>query len=600
MGLLEINNGLLHIMENYLREKQGTFAENDLAIFIRNKITETISKAIHQVSNREFLVRASPGKGNWAEIPWICIFNENITRSAQKGIYLVFLFSADMKKVYLSLNQGFTFYKDNRITDRIDEFSSLIRDIILTEYNIGDYLREIDLNTENNLGKGYESCNIISKLYRIEDLKNPSTDIIEDINRFLNIYDYIYSQLPNKDIDLFYENLHKSLGEVKSRTKEERKSEDKYNMNLERNKMIDHIYDYISSKGFIFEKTDIANLYLSMKTKAFVLMAGISGTGKSKLVELFANAIGANIDNGRYRLISVRPDWNDGTDLFGYIDINGNFIPGMLTEITYEANKDKNLNKPYIVCLDEMNLARVEYYLSDYLSIIETRHRKADQIRTNRIFPEGYFKDENKYRDIYFSDNIIIIGTVNMDDTTFAFSEKVLDRANTIEFSRVDLNSLDFLNFELKEIQLDNENFKTSYLTIKDAINENRHFVERVNRNIIDIHEILKEYDLHFGYRLRDEIVFYMLENNKAQLLDYSVALDFQIMQKILPRISGSDYYIKETLINLFNYLNPQEEIRSSHNYLEEVSIDGSEFPRSSKKIIKMLRSYENGYVSFW
>jgi 5-methylcytosine-specific restriction protein B len=120
------------------------------------------------------------------------------------------------------------------------------------------------------------------------------------------------------------------------------------------------IESYIKSRGFIFAYEDLCNFYLSLKTKPFVILAGISGTGKSKLTKLFSEAINATSANNGYHIISVKPDWNDSTELFGYKDINNRFIPGQLTKIMEEASRPENMYKPYFICLDEMNLARVE------------------------------------------------------------------------------------------------------------------------------------------------------------------------------------------------------------------------------------------------
>ncbi len=196
------------------------------------------------------------------------------------------------------------------------------------------------------------------------------------------------------------------------------------------------ISQYISAKGFSYEDGFIENFYLSLKAKPFVILAGTSGTGKTKLVKLFAEAIGATVDNGRYKLVPVRPDWSDSTDLFGYVDLNGQYIPGALTEFIITAISDQT--KPYFLCLDEMNLARVEYYLSDILSIIETRHFDNDQITTDTIAESDIAVAS--HGKLFLPENLYIIGTVNMDETTFPFSKKVLDRANTIEFSYVNLD----------------------------------------------------------------------------------------------------------------------------------------------------------------
>ena len=147
---------------------------------------------------------------------------------------------------------------------------------------------------------------------------------------------------------------------------------------------VSYIKSYIESRGFHFPKDLIENFYLSLKTKPFVILAGVSGTGKTKLVKLFAEALGATSANHQFNLIPVRPDWSDPSDLLGYKDLTGAFRPGQLAEVLVEASKADNRNKPYFICLDEMNLARVEHYFSDLLSVIETqewRKRESSQCR---------------------------------------------------------------------------------------------------------------------------------------------------------------------------------------------------------------------------
>ncbi|MBZ9607554.1 AAA family ATPase [Clostridium estertheticum] len=369
---------------------------------------------------------------------------------------------------------------------------------------------------------------------------------------------------------------------------------------------IKNIEEYVKKKSFIYSNAAICNFYLSLKTKPFVILAGISGTGKSKLVKLFASAIGATSENGQYNIISVKPDWNDSTELFGYKNINDEFVPGKLTEIIFRASKEENINKPYFICLDEMNLARVEYYLSEYLSIIESRELdENNNIKTDRLFSKGYLAEGNEYANLRIPENIYIVGTVNMDDTTFAFSRKVLDRANTIEFSDVDLDALDFSNEECESINVDNDFFKTSFLTIKDALNSDDAFVRQTNSKVKDINEILEQGNKNFGYRVRDEIVFYMLENKINDLLSEDEAFDFQIMQKILPIITGSELVIKDILIKLFNYCNTSgKEVTASLDYIEdcetELKSGNIKYKKSAKKILMMLRGYDDGFTSFW
>ena len=403
--------------------------------------------------------------------------------------------------------------------------------------------------------------------------------------------DMIDKALKVENILVNQSEMKKQVSEIEKVNSAELKEEDLIN-----------ILNYINIKGYIYSYEELSNFYLSLKTKPFVILAGISGTGKSKLVKLFAEAVGATSDNNQYNLISVKPDWNDSTELLGYKNLNDEFICGKLTEIILDASKEENKNKPYFVCLDEMNLARVEYYLSDYLSLIETRGLNENgHVVTDLIFPKSlYLNDE--LQNLNIPDNLYVIGTVNMDDTTFAFSRKVLDRANTIEFSNVNLELLSFKDVQITSYSASNDFLRTRFINIKDALNMDKDFTQGINEKITKINSILKVGNKHFGYRVRDEIVFYMIENKLSGLLKEEEAFDFQIMQKILPTISGSDLRIKDILLNLYNYCNPNNQISNDINYISEAEkgLDVAIYKKSAEKIIMMLRGYEDGFTSFW
>src|SRR5207249_2271729 len=138
-----------------------------------------------------------------------------------------------------------------------------------------------------------------------------------------------------------------------------------------------HCLEFLRFKGFSFSRDEIANLLLSIRTKPFVILAGISGTGKSRLVQLIGNALGAEVI-----LIPVKPDWSDNTDLIGYEDFQQQFRPATLTETLVSAHETPD--RPFFVLLDEMNLARVEHYFSDFLSLIETRERAPNGVITTK------------------------------------------------------------------------------------------------------------------------------------------------------------------------------------------------------------------------
>lgn len=371
--------------------------------------------------------------------------------------------------------------------------------------------------------------------------------------------------------------------------------------------VVQNIIDYIASKGFTYEPKLIKNFFLSLKTKPFVILAGISGTGKSKLVELFAEALGASSDNEQYEIIPVRPDWNDSSDILGYKNLEGRFQPGVLTKVIQRAIN--NADKPYFVCLDEMNLARVEYYFSDFLSLLETRKLSGEEIKSQKLFKVTDFvfqEDKEQYSNLYIPQNLYIIGTVNMDETTHPMSKKVLDRANTIEFTDVILNNYR-VNDTISQVQnVDNGVLMSEYIVLKDALEENSSLVDDIVDKLVSINEILQRANLHVGYRVRDEICFYLIYNDRYHLMNIEDALDWQLLQKILPRIQGSSQQIYKVLKDLFslctgceienNYEGAAEE---AENYLSpDIKV---KWPKSAWKICYMLRRFEeDGFTSFW
>ncbi|XIH35412.1 hypothetical protein C1N70_14315 [Cytobacillus firmus] len=357
------------------------------------------------------------------------------------------------------------------------------------------------------------------------------------------------------------------------------------------NEIINHIYSYIKSKGFYYPKEEVINLFLSLKTKPFVILSGISGTGKTKMVQWFAESIGATEKNGQFTLIPVRPDWSDGSDLLGYVDIKGDFKEGPLTKAIKAAEEHPEL--PYFVLLDEMNLARVEYYFSDILSVMESRRWEDGKVVSSTLLSEELAKEE-----FTLPNNLYVIGTVNMDETTHPFSKKVLDRANTIEFNRVELDNLSFLQNleEVDPLVIGQSQLASKYLHLKDLFKVDTEIIEKATSELVRINKSLQLINAHIGYRVRDEICFYLAYNKEGDLMTFEEAFDHCILQKILPRLSGSDSRIDQLLRELYLLFTNAE-------YQEDSQLDEQSaiYPKSARKVIEMLRRLQaDGFTSFW
>ncbi|WP_404460859.1 McrB family protein [Sutcliffiella horikoshii] len=432
----------------------------------------------------------------------------------------------------------------------------------------------------------------IGKIYT-KEFTLEHEDITKEMGDTILNLEWIY----NKATELIP--IKNSAGNLIEETKNEkdfiidmvREQSDNFLTNTE---LINHIYSYIKSKGFYYTKEEVINLFLSIKTKPFVILSGISGTGKTKIVQWFAESVGATEDNGQFTIVPIRPDWNDSSDLLGYRDIKGEFKPGPLTKVIEKAESNPSL--PYFLLLDEMNLARVEYYLSDILSVMETRRWQDGQMISSILLSQ-----ELVGRKLMLPNNIYIVGTVNMDETTYPFSKKVLDRANTIEFNRVELSNLDFLKEKesLKSIIVSESKFRAEYLHLKDLYVSNNVLVEKVTSVLERINKSLQIANAHVGYRVRDEICFYSAYNEINGFMTFEKAIDFCILQKILPRISGSDSRVNRTLKELFKLLTNIELREDQDNFTEQIL--SSKYRKSAEKILEMHRRLnDDGFTSFW
>ena len=741
---LTVTNGQIRgiaskILNEYIHAKNEPFSGHGIGNYMRNEVPNLIYQT-NLVDPSTYLVSGSVGQGNWATIPWICIFDRNITTSATKGIYIVYLFSKDCNTLYLTFNQGCTdlrktlskrdairvmrenaqkirsqidsrgffideniylgddltelaemyqkgtiFYKKyqkqnlpseeifrkdlSNMMDIYREYTNLYcgqdleesdasprawlltwnpsnwewkdyREAIFLTHTGKKYVNEWScVNTHVKIGDrvflamlGTKNNGIIASGHAITE-GHPSKhwdptkatngqlinrigvefDLVLDINNehFLQM-DQLVEHFPNQkwnpqgsgisiknyyvdELEKLWQSIH-ATGDSEMEIKE----------------IISSINNYILQKGFRYEDGLIENFYLSLKSKPFVILAGTSGTGKTRLVKLFAEAVGATTENGRYKMVPVRPDWSDSSDLFGHVDLNGNFVPGAIIDFVKRAELDSNY--PYFLCLDEMNLARVEYYLSDILSVIETRDFKDGRIQSSPLIDHTYYGADTaaagRYGTVLLPENLYIIGTVNMDETTFPFSRKVLDRANTIEFSFVDLMP----NFETisqnspQALNLNNTFLKTEFLLLSQCSGESE-AVSSYCLELQKINTILQQANAHVGYRVRDEIVFYLLNNKKYGLLPEDQAMDNELMQKILPRIQGSSLSVKNMLCELFklcagDYDGYQVQNDNVSDKMSKALRDTNrkiKYRHSAEKIELMIRRFEeDGFTSYW
>ncbi|MEF3306254.1 MrcB family domain-containing protein [Paenibacillus sp. GYB003] len=579
---------LHQVMSQYVAAKREPFTNHPLGTLVRHTIPQEINQ-LPFIDRSRMRIQGSVGMGNWATVPWIAIMDRRNTETTQRGEYIVYLFADDMSAVYLAFHQGVTAPTKEMGKPRAYQYlrqkAAYIRSVLPLEGMRTDEYIQL---TASGLGLDYQVSTVA--YYRYErDLLPSEEQLVADLRNVVENYkQYVDAEPPA------------------------RPEEQPQLKPIPVSDQIHIIRAYIKRKGFSYPDHLIENFYLCLKTKPFVILAGVSGTGKTKLVKLFAEALGATSANGQFTLIPVRPDWSDPSDLLGYKDLSGTFRPGKLTEVLVEAAQPDNRNKPYFICLDEMNLARVEHYFSDLLSVLETQEWQGERIVTAPLLHRDSLaieEDQQTYN-LHLPDNVYMIGTVNMDETTHPFSKKVLDRANTIEFNYIHLGQYpgdEDTGTASEIIPASNSLLRSEYLQLVDIYRDNRKLVEETTEKLVKINGILEDIHAHVGFRIRDAICFYMLYNERFGLLDPAAAFDLQLLQKILPRVQGSSTTVRRVLLRLLEEAigrrlpiqnlmdDPTELFQTGFN------VDDAKYPQSAKKIAFMLRRLEeDGFTSYW
>lgn len=365
----------------------------------------------------------------------------------------------------------------------------------------------------------------------------------------------------------------------------------------------------------------------AIKSKPFLLLAGISGTGKSRIVRELARACweeGTDEYKAQkpknFQMVQVKPNWHDSSDLIGYVSrVSGKaeYVAGEFLKFIAKAWEDTET--PYFLCLDEMNLAPVEQYFAEYLSVIESRKSHEDgTVTTDPILEkadeEWYFNltasltsDEDIRKQfneegISIPQNFIVVGTVNMDETTFSFSRKVLDRAMTIEMNEVDLHG--GLTKHHESIgKLSNAELVGSAVEGVDVYNDYTDVCDIALGYLQKVNDVLEGTPFKVAYRTRNEFLLYVVnnlpyckdENGNDLEQGYVIAraLDEITCMKVLSRIEGDDTKVSDELLdNLSKAIEDGlKTVSGEENTVKSISL---------AKLKEMKAKLVSGYTSFW
>ncbi|GIA94270.1 restriction endonuclease [Vibrio cholerae] len=529
---------LTEIAGGWVQAKNEQFTGHPIATLLRQDLIKAIESKLPSPAN--YLIKASAGAGNWADVPWLSILNPSITESTQSGIYPVYLFRSDGSGVYLSLGFGTTELKKQYGTALARQKAEELRNNIRSfDSRLSTWDQKVDLRSNTTLGRSYEWASAGAKFYPLENMPDEDT-LTSDLTELLDIY---------------------------------------ADVNLDTNQYSQHEHAVSNAQAL---------------SKPFLLLAGISGTGKTRFVRDQAKTSGQFAET--YCLTSVRPDWHEPSDLLGYISrLNGaaeyittdvlQFIAkawraivdsGLIVEVQESKDQGKRLvvagerdalDKvlPYWLCLDEMNLAPVEQYFADYLSVLETREwswtgdsftYSCDALLKPATIKEVADKEklcealgfEGSQYDELWADicqyglsipfNLLVAGTVNMDETTHGFSRKVIDRALSFDFGAFFPNDYhDFFtptscNKRLSYPIWSNASKADLADTFDADGTKTVAFLSAVNA-------VLKNTPFELAFRALNELLLAVASSQPHDELTLKAVWDDFMMCKVLPRIEG-------------------------------------------------------------
>lgn len=503
-------------------------------------------------------LKISFGQGGVAKIPWISFLAAGETTS--NGIYPVYLYFKSENLLVLAYGISVT----NIPNKKWD---------LKNPKTITEYFAENKLGVPFNYGNSF-----IFKTYRTNQLP-PSNTIDSDLNEIIDYYKALHLK------ENYKPTIIPDSFEIKS------------------------FQDQTKAAGLIFSAQLIQRFVASLCTKPFVICSGLSGSGKTKLAQAFAQWI--TVDESQYVIVPVGADWTNREPLLGYPNALNkeeyvspeNGVLDLMIRAKQNFENDQEPTKPYFLILDEMNLSHVERYFADFLSTMES----GDKIPLHKIENDSIIVPPS----IKLPKNLFIVGTVNIDETTYMFSPKVLDRANTIEFRLTEKDLADFiesdieLNMELLRAQ--GANMSDNFM--KMALQETEKNLKESEIDLKRFFSELKKSGTEFGYRTASEIgrLMYMLKE-LGEAGDN--LLDIAIMQKLLPKLHGSRNKLTKVLPILGGFcMTDNSKIKEDYldkfvtNSLTEVELKADtniKYKISFEKICRMYKNaVENGFASY-
>lgn len=570
INIIEKLNNLLSSCQEYgetYKRLIGQGVSNIDNTFTSNFKTEIPVILEYFFSKGTYKIKGSIGQGRVTQCPWIAIMHANETQSTQEGVYIVFLFSEDLKKIYITLAQGVTKSTQDSIVAKRDQIRSTLSfdSEILKEYN------ELKISNPQ-----YNNSAIYSNEWPIND----NIKCLDIVYKFKEAYE---EYIATKSINYTRTTVSGTMSIPFS---------------------INTIINHINETGLLYSPSLIKRFAFSLMAKRFLILSGLAGSGKTQLALAFAKALVEDKEK-QMCVVSVGADWTNREPLLGYPNAlrPGEYIKpenGVL-DLLIEANKPQNASKPFFLILDEMNMSYVERYFADFLSAMESHEAIALCKECNN---ECESCECDVPERIGLPDNLFIIGTINVDETTYMFSPKVLDRANVIEF-KISIDEMTEFLDGIRQVDCSSICSKAAEMGadfVKLANCKDFDNVEATTDTLKAFFTELKSVNAEFGYRSATEIFRFISQalknDDTAEKMNKEEVLDAAILQKLLPKLHGSRKKLEPALKGLWK-LCFDPSTKDTMQIARE-NIDKAIYKESADKIFRMYESaYANGFTSF-
>jgi len=501
-------------------------------------------------SYKDLAVTVSFGVGNFAKIPWIAFLGEG--QKVMEGIYPVYLYYKKEKLLILAYGISET---------RAAHYSWSIKDLT----TINDYFKS------HGLGKPWRyGASFVFKAYPNIKESDINASFDNDLDEIISTYKTVLSAMPT---------ITTKTPVTATPTTRPAKST---------KTMTDSIIDAVSKSGLMYDNLLVKRYIISLLTKPFVILSGLSGSGKTQLSIAVAKALCHDYKK-QVQVVPVGADWTNREPLLGYpnaLKKNDYTLPeSKALQLVLAAAKDEK--HPYFLILDEMNLSYVERYFADFLSALES----------HEDIPLWTGRDKDIPNAVSLPKNLFIVGTINVDETTYMFSPKVLDRANVIEFK---VNEEEMSDFLQKSPVIDISVIEGAASGVAEEFVKTA--TEKASTNMTSTKDVLlsffrelKKVNAEFGYRSASEIERFIALAETVGSLTEEESIDSAIVQKLLPKLHGS----RKKLVPILKALWEKCETGAKLEDVEAVPAE-AKLPLTADKILRMYNgAVDNGFTSF-